>query len=236
MDGLVVFLAAGAAIGAVVGGVGFMVIALIGRRRGARPDADRLANTVPAYPCLDDSMQRRLETQVQRFLKQKRIKADKSVPDIMRIAVAGNACMLRLREKDDCFPALREVIIDGESDLPRRMGVDWAELQDAIAGGKHNPVVRGCAHILTATRSGNKTRKNTTRCPDEAWWHRFQAERDSVVPADSPLSGTGDNDADIFIAACEAFFQQGDVLAHHHHGIYTLLSEFFGIETAGSAT
>lgn len=232
MNGLIVFLVAGAGIGAVVGIVGVVLIALIARGGGSHVDTDRLANTVPIYPFLDPAAQQRLEHQVERFLKQKTIQASYRVAEIMRVAIAGNACMMRLHEDDDCFPDLREVALDGESNPPRRIGADWGELEDAFTGGHHNPVVRGCAGLLMASRDENKPAKQRTRCPDPAWWNRFHDEIEQNPDA-SILQASG---SDHFVTACEAYFQQGNALAHQHPGVYRLMCEFFGVETATAQT
>ncbi|MDN5938119.1 MAG: zinc-dependent peptidase [Salinisphaera sp.] len=225
MNGLVVFLTAGAGIGALCVIVVSIPALFAGRRRGKHTTVDQahLRATVPVYQALDADQRQRLEQQARRFLRQKKIRTTDSSPAaIMPAAVAGNACMLRLAPGADCYPMLREVVLDGEAEPPGRLAVGWNDLYDAIAGGPRNPLAAACAELLLA--DARKGQDNAQ------WWQRWHTAQAAFDPGASPLLCVPGNQPALFVCATEAFFQRGATLAQDHRELYELLSEYYQLD------
>ena len=153
MDGIWVFVAAGGGIGALVG-LALLAPAILPRLFGSKNKAtaepDRLQATVRLYEQLDKDEQARLKTQTILFLKKKKLSAEGGkLPPILAAAIAGNACLLRLQPKADCYPDLREVVLtEGATQISKkRIALNWSEVQNGL-GSPRNPVVRAFAQIL----------------------------------------------------------------------------------------
>ncbi|MDT0634505.1 zinc-dependent peptidase [Spectribacter hydrogenooxidans] len=230
MNGALVFIAAGAGLAA-LGVVLFFAPVLIARRRhGPGIDSERLAATVGAFPRLTTAEQRRLATQVRGFLRHKRFTASgQAVPDIIRLAVAGNACLLRLGKDADCFPDVREIALEGGDDPPSRVGLAWTAVEDAMSRSPANPVIRAFAARLADQRTAHPRNRCAAEYP-EKWWRQFNAlatdrAAREALPA---LAGAETPDA-LFLDTSEMFFQSPDVLANAHNPLYRLMTEFYGV-------
>lgn len=237
MSGFLVFVAAGAGIGTLCAALLFTPAVLARRRTraGTAPDAARLAATVPLFAALDATGRRRLARQVGRFCKTKRIRTPNGeTPSIMALAVAANACMLRLGPGADCYPSVREIVLDGRANPPGQLAVDWGELQAAIDGGPRNPVVSACAGLLLAAGANGKRDQGAMGSPEQ-WWQRYAQAQTRIDRDASPVLASHDDQPELFVAASVAFFQRGPALARHHGEVYALLSEFYALESAAGA-
>ncbi|MEQ8799531.1 MAG: zinc-dependent peptidase [Salinisphaeraceae bacterium] len=230
MNGALVFIAAGAGIAALGVVLFFAPVVIARRRRAPGVDNERLAATVRAFSRLTPAERKRLATLVRLFLKRKRFTAGgQTVPDIIRLAVAGNACLLRLGRDADCFPDVREVALDGEDNPPARIGLTWIDVEDAMSGSPRNPVVRAFAARLADQRTAHPRNRCAAEYP-EKWWRQFialatdHATREAL-PA---LAGAETPDA-LFLGASEMFFQSPDALAADHQPMYRLMTEFYGV-------
>lgn len=239
MDGIWVFIGAGGGIGALVG-LAVMAPAILPRLFGGKKNVEpsRLRATVIAYAELNEKQRKRLQEHTSHFLKKVKMHADDgNLPPILATAIAGNACLLRLHSKADCYPALREIHVGGAATnvSAKRVDLNWSEVQSAM-GGKRNPVVRAFAQILQETPGGSRTNNPGTDAP-EKWQREFNAERATIDAAQSPvLVDYGqDSTEDFFLSACEAYFQQGTELLREHPRLYGLLHGYFGIHTAAGA-
>lgn len=238
MDGIWVFIGAGGGIGALVG-LALMAPAIVPRLLGDsatnRADPARLAATVSLYEHLDEAHRKRLQKQASRFLKHVKLSADTGqVPPILATAIAGNACLLRLHAGADCYPGLRQLHLGNTAPqvTHKRVDLNWSDVQNAM-GGKRNPVVRAFAQILRDTPTGSPKHQSAAQYP-EKWQRQFNAVRDEITIAESPVfkNFSHDEDADFFLSACEAYFQQGAKLSQQHPALYSLLHEYFGVPSA----
>lgn len=230
MNGALVFIAAGAGLAALGVALFFAPVLIARRRRGPGIDSERLATTVGAFPRLTPAEQQRLAGQVRTFLRHKRFTASgQAVPDIIRLAVAGNACLLRLGKGADCFPDVREVALDGEDDPPARVGLAWTGVEDAMSRSPANPVIRAFAARLADQRTAQAHNRCAAPYP-EKWWRQFTAlgadhhNRDTM-----PALAAADTPEALFLSASEAFFQSPDALAEAHEPLYRLMAEFYGV-------
>lgn len=72
-----------------------------------------LARYVPIYDRLEPADRRRLEGHARVFLAEKSFEGsrDLKVDDTMRLAVAGNACLLLMNRPTDYFPTVRSILL-----------------------------------------------------------------------------------------------------------------------------
>ncbi len=230
MNGALIFIAAGAGIAALGVALFFAPVLVARRRHAPGVDNERLAATVPAFASLPAGAQKRLAIQVRLFLKRKRFTAGgQTVPDIIRLAVAGNACLLRLGRDADCFPDVREVALDGEDDPPARIGLAWIEVEDAMSGSPRNPVIRAFAARLADQRTSQMRNRCAAEYP-EKWWRQFNAlATDRATREALPALAEAETPDALFLDASEMFFQSPDVLANAHATLYRMMTEFYGV-------
>ncbi|MDT0617194.1 zinc-dependent peptidase [Salinisphaera sp. P385] len=230
MNGALVFIAAGAGIAALGVVLFFVPVVIARRRRAPGVDNERLAATVHAFSRLTPAERKRLATRVRLFLKRKRFTASgQTVPDIIRLAVAGNACLLRLGRDADCFPDVREVALDDADDPPARIGLAWIDVEDAMSGSPRNPVIRAFAARLADQRTAHPRNRCAAEYP-EKWWRQFTAvATDRTTREALPTLADTDIPDALFLGASEMFFQSPDVLANAHDPLYRLMTEFYGV-------
>ncbi|MFO0960298.1 MAG: M90 family metallopeptidase [Isosphaeraceae bacterium] len=72
-----------------------------------------LGRYVPVYSRLDPADRRELEGHARVFLAEKSFEGtrDLAVDDVMRLAVAGNACLLLMHRPTDYFPTVRSILL-----------------------------------------------------------------------------------------------------------------------------
>ncbi|MCG2584439.1 zinc-dependent peptidase [Massilia sp. TS11] len=102
------------------------------RRALARPltaaQIETLRRYVPPYARMDAALQQQLQQRVQQFLYEKEFVgcAGLEVDDTMRVAIAGQACLLVLNRPSRVFPELRSILVYPTAFLVPRREVDAA--------------------------------------------------------------------------------------------------------------
>lgn len=219
-----------------------------------------LARAVPLYARLPAPLARRLEAQLQVFLHEKRFAGCGGfrIDERARLAIAGNACLLRLQPRAHCYPELREILVyptafwvrhelpdehglvdeapdllAGEAWDSGRVVLSWDDIEDALAGGPSNVIVHEFAHQVDFESPGSI---GAPQLADYADWTRvFTREFEHLRSAGSPVLDAygAENPAEFFAVATETYIQCGGELARHHPELYHLLRDYFLIDTAG---
>lgn len=180
-----------------------------------------------------------------------------AVTDEMRVLIAGMACLLVLRPDAQVFRGLHAVLLYpaafwvrheepdefglvddqpalqvGESWGGERVVLSWADVEAALDGDPINVLVHEFAHQLDDDHAGAP---GAPRLPDYRRWSRVMqreferlGQKPSPVLDDYALEGP----QEFFAVATEAYFQSGAALHRAHPSLYTLLRDFYLIETA----
>ncbi|MEQ8798295.1 MAG: M90 family metallopeptidase [Salinisphaeraceae bacterium] len=238
------------------------------RRRQRRGAAARLtpaqqqalADIAPGLPPLTPLLRDRLADRVAAFLADTRFHSAGGfvVDDACRVAIAAQACLLRLQPDADGYPAVRDIVVypdafwvhhevpdelglvDDEPDLlageawdAGRVVLSWSDVQAALEGDPVNVVVHEFAHQLDFDRP------DTTGAPpmdDYREWSTVMREHfDDLRETGSPVLDPygSENPAEFFAVAVETYVQNGADLARAHPELYRLLDAYFGLGTAG---
>lgn len=237
-------------------------------RRGPRvvaaaPPADwpqRLGELVPQARWVPPALQARYLEQASRFLAEKRFIGCEglAVTDDMRIAVAGLAALLILREDAEVFPALRSVLLYpdaflvhhdepdelglvndgpveqvGESWQGDRVVLSWADVQAALDGDAVNVVAHEFAHQLddeTPDIDGAPHLVDYTRWSEVMQREYARLQRHRRPPVLDPYGA--ESPAEFFGVVSEAFFQRPVELQRHHAELYALLRDYYRLDPA----
>jgi MtfA peptidase len=228
----------------------------------AEPDGwrDKLDGLVPQAALVPQRLRERYLTAIGRFLREKRFVGcdGLAVTDDMRIAVAGLACLLVLRDGAKLFPMVRSVLLYpdrfyvqheepdefglvgdepveqiGESWEGDRVILSWADVQAALDGDEVNVVLHEFAHQLD---DENPETEGAPAMRDYARWSEImerefkRLQRHRRPPVLDPYGA--ESPGEFFGVVTEAFFQRGPELARHHAELYALLRDYYGLETA----
>jgi len=223
----------------------------------------RLLDTrIPLLRLLKPEQRRRYERHVRDFIADVRFIGCNGlvVNDDMRVLIAGLACLLILRPDAHVFRGLQSVLVypsafwvrqphadefgvvsdspqlrAGESWRGQRVVLSWEDVQAALGGARHNVVAHEFAHQLDDENPGSP---GAPRLADYGQWSKvMQAEYDrlhdepSAVLDDYGLEGP----QEFFAVATEAYFQIGAALRQEHPKLYTLLRDYYGVDTARAA-
>jgi MtfA peptidase len=229
----------------------------------AEPDGwrGRLDALVPQTALVPAALRERYLSAIGRFLREKRFVGcdGLAITEDMRIAVAGLACLLVLRDGTQLFPMVRSVLLYpdrfyvrheepdelglvsdepveqlGESWEGDRVILSWADVQAALDGDEVNVVLHEFAHQL------DDESPDTEGAPvirDYARWSEVmdrefkRLQRHRRPPVLDPYGA--ESPGEFFGVVTEAFFQRGPELARHHAELYALLRDYYGVETAG---
>jgi MtfA peptidase len=224
---------------------------------------ERLDALIPQARWLSPAQRARWHRYCARFLITKRFSGcgGLHLTDEMRIAVAGLACLLVLREGAEVFPRLRTVLLYpdaflvpqtepdelglvsdepqeqiGESSSLGQVVLSWADVQAALQGDAVNVVAHEFAHQLDDETPDSEGAPPT---PDvQRWASVMSAEfqrlrRHRRPPVLDPYGA--ESPAEFFAVVTEAYFQRGAELQRHHPELYALLRDYYGIETAQPA-
>lgn len=237
-------------------------------RRRAAPGAvlpagwqERLQALLPPLQQLPAQLRQRHHAAVERFLHGKRFVGcgGLQVSDDMRLAIAGLACLLVLRQARPRapFPAVRSVLVYpraflvpvdepdelglvsdepelrvGESWQGDRVILSWEDVQAALAGDEVNVVVHEFAHQLDDEGPASEGMPALT---DYARWSAVmqqefeRLQRHRRPPVLDPYGAA--SPAEFFGVVVEAFIQRGAELAQHHPQLYRLMHDSFGYDT-----
>lgn len=256
---LVVVFAITAAIIALI----FLRPALARRRRHAASlspeQTRRLAKLVPLYRRLPRATRERLAARTAAFLAHVRFVGCHGVEvnDDMRLAIAGQACLLCLRDGADVFPWVREILVypdafwvrhehpdelglvdddpqllAGEAWEEGRVILSWEDVAAALKGADHNVVVHEFAHQLDYDAPGTV---GAPALPDyDDWATAFSDAYETLKRDGSPVIDPygAENPAEFFAVAAETFIQRPDELAEAHPDLYRVLADYLAIDPA----
>lgn len=237
------------------------VLAARRRRRAAlSPDqARRLASAVPLYPRLSAAARERLARRTAAFLAHVRFVGCNGieVDEDMRLAIAGQACLLCLQDDADTFPWVREILVYPDafwvrheapdelglvSDEPRllageaweegRVILSWDDIAAGLDGADHNVVVHEFAHQLDFDAPGTVGAPALADYRD--WAAAFGEAYETLLEEGSPVIDPdgAENPAEFFAVAAEAFVQRPDELAEAHPRLYRVLADYLTIDPA----
>jgi Mlc titration factor MtfA (ptsG expression regulator) len=231
----------------------------------AEPDGwrERIDNIVPQSALVPATLRDRYLEAAGRFLREKRFVGCEGieVTDDMRIAVAGLACLLVLRDGAKLFPLVHTVLLYpdrfyvrheepdefglvsdepveqiGESWEGDRVILSWADVQAALDGDEVNVVLHEFAHQLD---DENPETEGAPAMRDYAHWSEVmdrefkRLQRHRRPPVLDPYGA--ESPGEFFGVVTEAFFQRGPALARHHPELYALLCDYYGLETVGQS-
>lgn len=175
----------------------------------------------------------------------------------MRLAIAGQASLLCLGATPGTFALPSEVLIYPDAfyipqaepdeqglvdDLPllasgeawhdSRVILSWADVEEALAGAPHNVVLHEFAHLLDFAAPAQEGAPPMVDA--DHWTHVFGQAFEALREHGSPVIDLygGQNLAEFFAVAVEAFFQRGAELAMHHAELYRTMAAYFDIDTA----
>lgn len=221
---------------------------------------DELYRLVPQAAHVPPVLRPRYEAQVLAFLRGKRfIGCDGLVVDErMRLAVAGLACLLVLRDDAGLFPAVRSVLLYPDAFLVRheepdelglvddapveqigeswqgdRVVLSWADVEAALAGDAVNVVVHEFAHQLD---DENPWSEGAPRLEDYTEWAEVmrreyeRLRRHRRPPVLDPYGAT--SPGEFFGVVSEAFVQRPRELRRHHAELYALLAAYYRLDPA----
>ena len=229
--------------------------------RGPFPDAWRalMRRRLPLLARLAPEQRAQHERHVQDFLAEIRFVGCNGlvVTEEMRVLVAGMACLLLLRPDATVFRGLSAVLLYptafwvrhhepdelglvsddpqlqiGESWDGERVVLSWEDVEAALDGDPVNVVVHEFAHQLDDESPGSP---GAPKLADYGEWSRvMQAEFDRLQKRPSPvIDDYGlEGPTEFFAVVTEVFFQNGHALRRHHRPLYTLLRDYYRIETA----
>lgn len=220
----------------------------------------RVGELVPQAALVPAALRERYFVAVGRFLREKRFVGcdGLAVTDDMRIAIAGLACLLVLRDGAGLFPMVRSVLLYpdrfyvrhqepdefglvsddaveqlGESWEGDRVILSWADVVAALDGDEVNVVLHEFAHQLD---DENPETEGAPAMRDYARWSEVmdrefrRLQRHRRPPVLDPYGA--ESPGEFFGVVTEAFFQRGAALTRHHPELYALLREYYGIDTA----
>lgn len=236
------------------------------RRRAARLTPNqkrRLAKLVPIYPRLPAPSRERLSQRTAAFLAHVRFVGCRGIQinDDMRLTIAGQACLLCLRDGADVFPWVREILVypdafwvrhehpdelglidddpqllSGEAWEEGRVILSWEDVAAASDGADHNVVVHEFAHQLDYDAPATI---GAPALPDyDDWAAAFGEAFETLKRNGSPVLDPygAENPAEFFAVAAEAFIQLPDELAEAHPDLYRVLADYLAIDPAGIKT
>lgn len=235
------------------------------QRQGVRlnpAQKQALAELTDKLPPLTPPLQTRLAQRVAVLLAETRFHGAGGfvVDEACRVAIAAQACLLRLQPDADGYPAVHDIVVypdafwvrhevpdelglvDDEPDLlageawdAGRVVLSWSDIQAALAGGPVNVVVHEFAHQLDFDRP------DTSGAPpmdDYGQWSAVMREHfDILLEQGSPVLDPygSENPAEFFAVAVETYVQNGPGLVRAHPDLYRLLDDYFGLGTGASA-
>lgn len=232
------------------------------RRRAASltPERQRrLANMVPLYRRLSPAARERLADRTAAFLAHVRFVGcgGVEVDDDMRLAIAGQACLLCLRDGADVFTGVREILVypdafwvrheepdelglvddqpqllSGEAWEQGRVILSWEDVAAALAGADYNVVVHEFAHQLDYDDPATVGAPALADYGDwaAAFGEAFETLRRNGSPVIDPYGA--ENPAEFFAVAAEAFVQRPGELAGTHPALYRVLSDYLAMDPA----
>jgi hypothetical protein len=236
------------------------------RRRDATltPEQERrLAKVVPLYRRLPRPTRKRLAARTAALLAHLRFVGcgGVEIDDDMRLAIAGQACLLCLRDGADVFPWVREILVypdafwvrhehpdelglidddpqllAGEAWEEGRVILSWEDVAAALNGADHNVVVHEFAHQLDYDAPGTI---GAPALADYQDWAAALGETFEILKRDgSPVIDPygAENPAEFFAVGVEAFVQRPDELAEAHPNLYRVLADYLAIDPASMNT
>lgn len=181
------------------------------------------------------------------------------VTDDMRALIAGLAALLVLRPGTGAYPQLRSVLLYpsafwvrhdepdelglvtddevlqlGESHDWGRVVLSWEDVEAALDGDAVNVPAHEFAHQLDEE---NPATEGAPRLADYTRWSAvMQRHYDELCARGSPVLDDygAEGPAEFFAVATESYFQRGRELLHHHPELYSLLLDYYLVDTAGS--
>lgn len=257
--GLFIVLAATTTIVALI----FIRPVLAARRRWAAlltPDQERLlAKAVPLYRRLPRPTRERLAERTAAFLAHVRFTGCNGIEidDRMRLAIAGQACLLCLRDGAGVFPWVREILVypdafwvhhedpdefglvddepqllSGEAWDQGKVILSWQDVTAALKGADHNVVVHEFAHQLDYDDPATIGAPALDDYEDwaTAFGEAYEILRRDGSPVIDPYGA--ENPAEFFAVAVEAFVQRPDELARAHPDLYRVLADYLAMDPA----
>lgn len=253
---------AGAALLALVIGAGWLLLRPRPRLAATLPDnwRQQLPLLIPQMSAVPEALRERYFTQVETFLRRKRfIGCDGlAVSDEMRLAIAGLACLLILRDDAEVFPAIDSVLVYpgaflvhhqepdelglvddapveqiGESWQGDRVLLSWTDVQAALSGDPVNVVAHEFAHQLDDEAPHTE---GAPRLTDYTRWaavmqreyERLQRHRRPLVLDPYGAESPGE----FFGVVTEAFLQRPFEMRQHHAELYALLADYYRLDPA----
>lgn len=230
------------------------------RRRAATltPEQERrLPAAVPLYDRLSAPARHRLAARTAAFLAHVRFIGcgGIEVDEDMRLAIAGQACLLCLRDNADTFPSVREILVypdafwvrhehpdelglvdeepallAGEAWEEGRVILSWQDVAAALDGADYNVVVHEFAHQLDYEAPGTVGAPVLSDYGE--WSAAFSEAYDILLRDGSPVIDPygAENPAEFFAVAAEAFVQRPDELAAAHPDLYRVLADYLAID------
>lgn len=236
---------------------------LAARRRqtaSLTPDQERrLGKVVPLYRRLPRPTRERLAARTAAFLAHVRFVGCNGIEidDRMRLAIAGQACLLCLRDGAGVFPWVREILVypdafwvrhehpdelglvdddpqllAGEAWEEGRVILSWQDVAAALKGADYNVVVHEFAHQLDYD---DPATVGAPALADYADWAAAFGEAYEILKRDgSPVIDPygAENPAEFFAVAVEAFVQRPDELAGAHPDLYRVLADYLAMDPA----
>lgn len=239
---------------------------LLARRQAGRAQPlpggwqTRLYARVPQAAYVPDDLRGLYQGKIEAFLRRKQFIGCNRlvVDDDMRLAVAGLACLLVLRDDRPPFAAMRSVLLYpdaflvhhqepdelglvddapieqiGESWQGDRILLSWADVDAALAGDSVNVVIHEFAHQLD---DENPWSEGAPPMSDYAQWSQVmrreyeRLRRHRRPPVLDPYGA--DSPGEFFGVVSEAFFQRPRQVQRHHADLYALLSTYYRLDPA----
>jgi Mlc titration factor MtfA (ptsG expression regulator) len=213
---------------------------------------------LPHCAGLPPGLRARFEPRVVEFLAKKKFYGcdGLAVTEEMRVLIAGQACLLILREDARVYPKLRSVLLYptafwvrheepdeagvvyedevlqlGESQEWGRVILSWEDVEAALDGDPVNVPVHEFAHQLDEENPGAEG------APLLAGYGRWSqvmgAAYEKLCRKGSPvIDDYGcEGPAEFFAVASEAYFQSSAKLKRHHAGLHALLRDYYLLDT-----
>jgi len=232
--------------------------AMRGRRLSAE-DSAVLVRVFPLWKSVPDETRKPVEGWMQVFLDEKVFEACgdlESVTHEMKLAVAGQACLLIAHRPQDYYERLKSVLLypgayrasDEHGESGMRLGESWGTgsvvlgWKSVIQGGRnegdgHNVVLHEFAHQLDQEDGAADGVPGLEDGEDYGKWSKAFApsyekfcERVSKGKR-SVLDDYGaTNPAEFFAVGTETFFEKAEAMKREEPEVYGALSDFYGMD------
>lgn len=222
----------------------------------------RLLALVPQAATVPAALRERYLARTAAFLDGKRFIGCNglAISDDMRLAIAGLAALLVLRDDAEVYPAVHSVLVYpdaflvhhdepdelglvndgpveqiGESWQGDRVVLSWTDIAAALAGDPTNVVAHEFAHQLddeTPHTAGAPWLHDYRRWSEVMQREYERLQRHRRPPVLDPYGA--ESPAEFFGVVTEAFLQRPVELRQHHAELYALLSAYYCLDPAAT--